>query len=551
MRRHAVRARDGSAGRRFASGRRRRIVLAPMLSLLVVVLAATGGQAEQARPVGDTRVFAPVPEPGQPAGIAVDGDRVLVSTAGVGQSSDPQLFVFDLATRKLLANHVIAVDHEHNSGNHPVMTHAGVAVDSARRVYVVDMNGRIVRIDPVTGTHEDYATFPGSVGGVSSMPFDIVFDKSGAAYVTDQNIAAIWRVPPGGGQGQLWFQDPRLAGYAFGPSGIRIDPSGKFLYFSLALSSFPATSGNGLIYRLPLADSPSPTDLQEVFRYPARSFPFGLAFGASGKLYVALAGPNQVSILGPGEGGSLKEERAFPSAEENTARDVPYEDPLGVAFDGCGSLLVTNSTSLTPPFNPARWAVLDAYVGDTAAPLFKPTIAGGAAPAADPHAGHGMASETTADLTCAGAQSTAKCLSGHLPLGSRSVGRVRVGDTRQRMLSWVKVQPAQLLHHVYRWCVQGSTGSVAAVFGKAGRARLVASTARGHEGRVRPGTSVRKFLRAYPRRHAVAPSLWTLAPGSNRIVGARHGKVRFVAVADRGLVRQPRLLARYLRRAGL
>jgi sugar lactone lactonase YvrE len=248
----------------------------------------------------------------------------------------------------------------------------GVAVDASQRAYVVDMNGRIIRIDAVSGTQEVYATFPGAVAGMSTMPFDLVFDDAGFAYVTDQNLAAIWRIPPGGGEPQLWFQDTRLFGYLFGAAGIRIDPLGRQLYFTVALSQHPATARAGIVYRLPLVERPSAAQLQEVFRYPAQSLPMGIAFGASGKLYVALAGPDQISIL-RSDGEQLQEERRFPSPEENGRRDVPYDTPLGVAFDGCGSLLVTNSNAFSAP-TPAHWAVFDVFVGDTGAPLARPAI---------------------------------------------------------------------------------------------------------------------------------------------------------------------------------
>jgi sugar lactone lactonase YvrE len=244
------------------------------------------------------------------------------------------------------------------------------------------MNGRIIRIDPLSGAQEVYAAFPGAVAGMSTMPFDMAFDDAGFAYVTDSNLAAIWRVPPGGGEPQLWFQDPRLFGYLFGAAGIRIDPSGRFVYFTVAMSQHPAMLGAGIVYRLPLVGNPSADQLEEVFRYPAQSFPFGIAFGASGKLYVALAGPDQISILRPNGDVQLQEERRFPSVEENGQLDVPYDTPVGVAFDGCGSLLVTNSNAFSAP-NPARWVIFDAFVDDTAARLARPVI-GAADPVPEP-----------------------------------------------------------------------------------------------------------------------------------------------------------------------
>jgi sugar lactone lactonase YvrE len=355
--------------------------MAVVAALLAALAALVPAAAAQARSAGDTRVFSKVPSPGQPAGIALDGRRVLVSTAGVSQTTlDPRLFVFDLATHGLAASHAIPMDHDPSMqmGQHPLMTNFGVAVDAARRAYVVDMNGRVVRIDPVTGRRETYATFPISQGGVDSMPFDIAFDDAGDAYVTDQNLPTIWRVPPGGGTAQPWFADPRLAGYLFGASGIRIDPTGRWIYFSVGTSRYPATNDAGLIYRLPLTANPTGGQLDEVYRYPAGVQALGIAFGASGRLYVALAGPDQVSVLRPAAGGKLAEEARFPSAEQNRGRDVPYRDPLGVALDGCGSLLVTNSTAVSAPGDAADWAVLDAWVGDTPARLARPALPGAA-----------------------------------------------------------------------------------------------------------------------------------------------------------------------------
>ena len=54
------------------------------------------------------------------------------------------------------------------------------------------------------------------------------------------------------------------------------------------------------MYRLPLVDHPSASDLQLVHRFPVvpgQPLPqaTGLAFAASGNIYVALIGTNQIS----------------------------------------------------------------------------------------------------------------------------------------------------------------------------------------------------------------------------------------------------------------
>jgi len=83
------------------------------------------------------------------------------------------------------------------------------------------------------------------------------------------------------------------------------------------------------------------------------------------------------------------------------------------------------------------------------------------------------------------------------------------------------------------------------------RARLVTTTARYHRmRRVGRGSSSRRLAR-FPHRVRIARRLYRAGPRSRRIFGTRRGKVRFVAVADRRLIRKPKTLRRYLRLAGL
>ena len=108
----------------------------------------------------------------------------------------------------------------------------------------------------------------------------------------------------------------------------------------------------------------------------------GIAFGASGKLYVAFFAKYQLSIL-DSDGA---EELRFPSPEENAAREIPINGPFGLAFDGRGSLLVANTGDPTigkgpggtdPPGGLATsdtWVVFDVFVNDTAGPIVRPVI---------------------------------------------------------------------------------------------------------------------------------------------------------------------------------
>ncbi len=149
-----------------------------------------------------------------------------------------------------------------------------------------------------------------------------------------------------------------------------------------------------------------------------------------------------------------------------------------------------------------------------------------------------------------------RCLSRRSPIGPRNVGRIRLGRTRGRLLR-LPVTPPDRTSRSYRYCVKGGSGRVTAVFSSRSaraRARVVSTTATGHGNRrVRVGSSSRRFLAAYPRARRIGRGLYRANPRSPRLFGIRRGRVRFIAVADRGLLApgKRRALRRHLAYAGL
>src|SRR6185295_13593989 len=142
------------------------------------------------------------------------------------------------------------------------------------QLFVSDMNGRILTVG--LGRHSStprvFSQVPASTGlagdWMLSMWNDLVFDKTGNLYVPDDK-PRIWRVSPDG-TASIWFTDPRLTGFfgfAGGPLGGRIDPSGKWLYFSITVSGDPAYLGQSLIYRVRLRNHPTASDLQLVHAF--------------------------------------------------------------------------------------------------------------------------------------------------------------------------------------------------------------------------------------------------------------------------------------------
>jgi sugar lactone lactonase YvrE len=326
--------------------------------------------------IGDTTVFASVPAPGHPFGVAVDKNRVYISTSAGDFFADPatgghlnsdgeRVFAYD-RQGKLVATTSIATMPNSNMGLF------GLALDGNpnpnHQLYIADMNGRILRLslDQKNAAPVLFAKAPLAGGWMVTMWNDLVFDRGGNLFMTDDK-PRLWRVTPDG-QASIWFQDPRLTGFfgfAGGPLGGRIDPSGKFLYFTITISAtFP---GEAVVYRLPLVDHPSGSDLQLVHRFPVvpgQQLPqaAGLAFAESGDIYVGLIGTNQIAVLDPA------------GNEIRRISSPLFDSPWGIAFMG-QSLLVTNA-DIQPVESPNRWKVLKVYVGESGSPLNRPRTSG-------------------------------------------------------------------------------------------------------------------------------------------------------------------------------
>ncbi len=366
---------------------------ANFLTVLIAVAAIASGastvqsreRAIQERAIGETKVYAKVPNPpGNPEGIAIRGDTLYVGThTPVNGNSDEgpsRIFRYRLSTGKLLGS--VKVRGQATDETHGIL---GMAFDASGRLYVLDRNpSRLVRFSRSLSKQSTYARFPDfppchsaeenkpcspTENDTSPFPDYLAFDKRGNAYVTDLESALIYFVRPGGGKASIWFADPRLDS-VFGPNGIAVDPTRTKLYFAMTGSIEPTEPSQGIIYTLPLVRRPKADDLQEFFTFPEPAAgPDGIAFGKSGKLYVALAGANQISVLAPD--GS--EANRFPSsATENEQQEVPYDLPASAGFDGTGWLLVTNQSFFAD--NPDTMVVLQAWVDDTALPLIRPRL---------------------------------------------------------------------------------------------------------------------------------------------------------------------------------
>jgi sugar lactone lactonase YvrE len=342
--------------------------LAPWLLAFAILPLTAFANNPQTRPYGDVQTLGtfPVP-PGSPEGIAVKGNKAYVSgPARFATAGGPPSIVVVYDTRTGEQLETIQIQGEDLSQEH---ANSCVAFDGDGRLYVVNTQRGIVRIDLGSGVQTVYAPpVPQLNAPVPALPNDIAFDPAGNLYLTDSFQATIWRIPPGGGEPEAWFQDAALA-TAFGANGIRLNPDRTKIYFAVTTQSLdlngPFTGGT--IYTLPLVDAPTAADLKVFHQYNGEG-PDGIAFGNSGRLYVMLASPgfSGVSVLSP----TGAEVARFVNPLGPNFLISPFNSPANAAFDKHGSLLVTNHTFIFP----GNESVLSVYVNDKESPLVKPSL---------------------------------------------------------------------------------------------------------------------------------------------------------------------------------
>jgi sugar lactone lactonase YvrE len=352
-----------------------------VLAALLPVGAAAG--ASKAREPLDLRVFARVPEPGQPEPIAIGRrGRVYVGTnqLGHGDADAPsKIFVYS-RFGELRREYV--VEGQNLSEDHGIQ---GLAFNRKwRRLFALDRSAdpRVIVINPRTGRQRTYAHFrdvppcsevegstdcSATTGNAAAEPDYAAFGPGGALYVTDIEQALIWRVPRGGGSAHVWLTDPRLES-VFGPNGIQfIDRRTLLLAVTSTFPSAADPPASGALFEVPLIGrGKRPGELELFWRSEEADGPDGFALGRSGTVYLALAGASQIAVISPA-GEELA--RVPSSPIENLAQEIPVDGPGSLAFLG-RRVLVSNHSPILG--NPSSWAVLDLYAGERGLPLFRP-----------------------------------------------------------------------------------------------------------------------------------------------------------------------------------
>lgn len=353
-------------------------------SLIAALLLAGFASTVPAAEFGDVSVLSQVPVPnGYPEGIAVRGNRFYVAgpaTFGTSVNGKPsRFFEFDLGSGALTrtietqGEQVFGAEHANSC----------LAFDGQGQLYVLNNQLGTLRFKLATETQSNYTPpFPNdpaclplglskkscspTVTNLPALPNDLVFDDSGFLYVTDSMQATIWRIPPGGGAPQPWFRDFRFASPYIGVNGLRLSPDRSQLFITVTTDML----GFGRIYTLPLVEAPQKEDLKVWHNFAPGDGPDGIAFGATGKLYVTLALPGKSGIAVLEPDGTESARIMNPPLSLVT----PFDSPANAAFDGQGNLLVTNHAFATGALVPHQFQVLKVFVDDVASPLSEPLV---------------------------------------------------------------------------------------------------------------------------------------------------------------------------------
>ena len=164
----------------------------------------------------------------------------------------------------------------------------GQAVDADSRLYCADTTGKVIRIMP-TGEETTYATGPGGEDFLcTNYP---AFDRAGNMYLSDsgdwsgQINGRLYKIPPGGGEAELWYPEPVDT-----PNAIALDAQERYLYFV-------ETFGNS-ICRVAIAEDGSAGTMDRVVHMP-RHIPDGIAFDDGGRLWIACHRPDAIYVFDP------------------------------------------------------------------------------------------------------------------------------------------------------------------------------------------------------------------------------------------------------------
>jgi len=364
----------------------RRVAVTGAALATLLACAALPALAAKERARWDTRVLTLVGKPGFPARayVAPNGrvyEGTYANPLGGGKPSRVREYTGGGTLLRAWT-----VPGQNLSGEQGIQV---ATSDSRGRLVLLDRDpARALVLNTRRNRFRTYARFPDlppcGLGGVGSQCSPTVADDppvpnyaawgpGGALYVTDYLQAVIWRVPPGGGRPSVWLADPKLDGNEFGTTGIVLDTNHR-AFLVMQQSSAGGADGNpttGKLYRVRMAAGHRAGPLKRIWESAPLEGPDGFWSGRSGRIYVALAGSNQLAVIGR----DGRDRERFPSTPQSgdNGSPVPFDTPSSVMFKGT-RLMVANQAFFGG--DPTHQAILDVEAKERGVPEFIPPRAG-------------------------------------------------------------------------------------------------------------------------------------------------------------------------------
>jgi sugar lactone lactonase YvrE len=181
-----------------------------------------------------------------------------------------------------------------------------------------------------------------------SAPDDVAVDAAGNLYVADYGNNLIRKISPAGavstlaGSGNIGAINGTGTSASFnGPSGLAVDATGNV---------YVADAGNNLIRKITpaglvstLAGTIATVDTSgTTLTEPVFSGPSGVAVDASGNVYVADAGNNQIRVVSPAGIISTFAGTGGAGAADGAGTSATFNNPTGVAVDASGNVYVAD-----------------------------------------------------------------------------------------------------------------------------------------------------------------------------------------------------------------
>ncbi|MES2389836.1 MAG: T9SS type A sorting domain-containing protein [Bacteroidota bacterium] len=186
----------------------------------------------------------------------------------------------------------------------------GVAVDASGNVYVADGSNNSIRKITPGGTVSTLAGggsagFADGIGAAAQFnsPISVAVDASGNVYVSDAGNSSIRKITPGGvvstlaGNGSAGFTEGMGAAAQFNyPTGLTLDAAGNVYVGDLFNNRIRKITPEGLVSTYSGSEGDFIDGAVDVARFKG---PNGLAFDASGNLYVADEYNNSIRKIVP------------------------------------------------------------------------------------------------------------------------------------------------------------------------------------------------------------------------------------------------------------